>query len=43
MVEQRHVHWVVVKHVFGYPRGIVRYGPRYVSDGEVTGQGVQWI
>jgi hypothetical protein len=50
MVELRHFHWVATKHVLRYLHGIVGYGMRYDSGGEVRlqdililiGQGVQW-
>jgi hypothetical protein len=35
MVEPRHVHLVAVKHVLRCVHGMVGYGLRYVSDGEV--------
>jgi hypothetical protein len=35
MVELRYYYWVVAKHVLMYLHGIVRYGLRYVSGGEV--------
>jgi hypothetical protein len=35
MVEPRHYHWVAVNHVLRYLLGIVGYGLRYVSGGEV--------
>jgi hypothetical protein len=39
MVEPRHYHWVAAKHVLRYLHGIVGYGLRYVSGGEVRLQG----
>ena len=39
MVEPRHVHWIVAKHVLRYLHAIVRYGLRYVLDGDVKLQG----
>jgi hypothetical protein len=39
MVEPRHVHCIVAKHVLRYLHGTVGYGLRYVSDGEVKLQG----
>jgi hypothetical protein len=39
MVEPRHVHLVATKHVLRYLHGMVGYGLRYVSDGEVKLQG----
>jgi hypothetical protein len=39
MVEPRHVHLVVAKHVLRYLNGTIGYGLRYVSDGEVKLQG----
>jgi hypothetical protein len=39
MFEPRHVHWIVTKHVLRYLHGIVGYGLRYVSNGEVKLQG----
>jgi hypothetical protein len=39
MVEPRHVHWIVAKHVLRYLHGTVGYGLRYVSDGDVKLQG----
>jgi hypothetical protein len=39
MVEPRHVHLVVAKHVLRYMHGTVGYGLRYVLDGEVKLQG----
>jgi hypothetical protein len=35
MVESNHFHCVVEKHVLRYLRGVVGYGMRYVSCGEV--------
>ena len=32
MVEPRHVHWIVAKHVLRYLKGTIGYGLRYVSD-----------
>jgi hypothetical protein len=31
MIQPRQLHWVVVKHVLRYLRGIVGYGLRYAS------------
>jgi len=39
MVELRHVHWIVVKYLLRYLHGIVGYGLRYVSDGDVKMKG----
>jgi len=39
MVEPRHVHLVVARHVMRYLRGTVDYGIRYVSDHEISMQG----
>jgi hypothetical protein len=39
MVEPRHVHWIVAKHVLRYLHGTVGYELRYVSDSEVKLQG----
>jgi len=39
MVEPRHVHWIVENHVLRYLHGMVGYGHRYVSDGDVKLQG----
>jgi hypothetical protein len=39
MVESRHVHLVVARHVMRYLRGTVDYGIRYVSDHEISMQG----
>jgi len=39
MVDPRHVHWMVEKHVLRYLHGIVVYGLRYVSNGDVKMQG----
>jgi hypothetical protein len=39
MVELRHFHWVLMKHVLRYLRGIIGYGLRYVLGGEVRLQG----
>jgi hypothetical protein len=39
MVEPRHVHSVGAKHVLRYLNGTVRYGLKYVFDGEVKLQG----
>jgi hypothetical protein len=39
MVEPRHVHWIVAKHVLRYLHGTIGYGLRYVSDGDVKLQG----
>jgi hypothetical protein len=39
MVEPRHVHWIKTNHMPRYLHGTVRYGLRYVSDGEVRLQG----
>jgi hypothetical protein len=39
MVEPRHVHWMVTKHMLRYLRGTVGYGLRYVSSGDVKLQG----
>jgi hypothetical protein len=39
MIEPRHVHWIATKHVLRYLHGIVGYGFRYVSDGDVKLQG----
>jgi hypothetical protein len=39
MVEPRHVHLVVARHVMRYLRGTVDYGIRYVSDREISLQG----
>jgi hypothetical protein len=39
MVEPRHVHWIVGKHVLRYLHGTIGYGLRYVSDGDVKLQG----
>jgi len=39
MVELRHIHWVSTKHVLRYLFGIVGYGLRYVSGGEVRLKG----
>ena len=36
MVEPRHVHWMATKHMLRYLRGMVGYGLRYVSGGDVT-------
>jgi hypothetical protein len=35
MVEPKHVHLVEAKHVLRYLHGMVGYGLRYVSDGEI--------
>jgi hypothetical protein len=35
MVEPRHVHWMAAKHMLSYLRGIIGYGLRYVSGGDV--------
>lgn len=32
MVEPRHVHWIVAKHVLRYLKGTIGYGLRYFSD-----------
>jgi hypothetical protein len=39
MVEPRHVHWIVEKHVLRYLHSIVGYRLRYVLDGYVKMQG----
>ena len=39
MVESRHVHWVVTKHVLTYLRRTIGYNLRYVSGGQVRLQG----
>jgi hypothetical protein len=39
MVEPRHVHWMVAKHMLRYLHGMVGYGLRYVSGGDVKLQG----
>jgi hypothetical protein len=39
MVEPRHVHWIVAKHVLRYLHGTIGYGLRYVLDGYVKLQG----
>jgi hypothetical protein len=39
MVEPRHVHWMVEKHMLRYLRGMIGYGLRYVSGGDVKLQG----
>jgi hypothetical protein len=36
MVELRHFHWIVEKHVLRYLCGTVGYGLRYDSSGEVS-------
>jgi protein associated with RNAse G/E len=36
MVEPRHVHLVVEKHVLRYLKGTIDYGLRYVSDQEIS-------
>jgi len=35
MVEPRHVHWIEEKYVLMYLHGTIRYGIRYVLDGEL--------
>jgi hypothetical protein len=39
MIEPRHVQWIVAKHMLRYLHGIVGYGLRYVSDGDVKMEG----
>jgi hypothetical protein len=39
MVEPRHVHWMAAKHMLRYLRGMIGYGLRYVSSGDVKLQG----
>jgi hypothetical protein len=39
MVESRQVHWMATKHMLRYLRGMVGYGLRYVSGGDVNLQG----
>jgi hypothetical protein len=39
MVEPRHVHWMATKHMLRYLRGMIGYGLRYVSSGDVKLQG----
>ena len=39
MVEPRHVHWMVTKHMLRDLRGTIGYGLRYVSGGDVKQQG----
>jgi hypothetical protein len=39
MVEPRHVHWMATKHMLRYLHGMVGYGLRYVSSGDVKLQG----
>jgi hypothetical protein len=39
MVGPRHLHWIAAKHVLRYLHGMVGYGLRYVSDGDVKLQG----
>jgi hypothetical protein len=35
MVEPRQVHWMATKHMLRYLHGIIGYGFRYVSSGDV--------
>jgi hypothetical protein len=35
VVESKQEHWVVMKHVLKYLKGIVEYGMRYLEDGKV--------
>jgi hypothetical protein len=35
MIEPIHVHWIAVKHVLRYLRGMIGYGLRYVLDREM--------
>jgi hypothetical protein len=39
MVEPRHVHLIVTKHVMRYLKGTIDYGLRYISDREIRLQG----
>ena len=39
MVDPTQEHWVATKHVLRYLRGIVKYGLRYLGDGEMNLQG----
>jgi hypothetical protein len=39
MVEPRHVHWMATKHMLRYLDGMIGYGLRYVSGGDVKLQG----
>jgi hypothetical protein len=39
IVEPRQVHWMATKHMLSYLRGMVGYGLRYVSGGDVKLQG----
>ena len=43
MVEPRQLHWVATKYVLRYLRGIVGYGLRYVSGGEVRLHGYTYF
>ena len=36
MVESRHVHLIVAKHILRYLKGTIDYGPRYTSDQEIS-------
>jgi len=39
MVEPRHVHWIVAKHVLRYLKGTIEYGLIYDADREIKLQG----
>jgi hypothetical protein len=39
MIEPRHVHLIMEKHVMRYLKGTINYGLRYISDSEIRLQG----